>query len=115
MGRGGRASLPSVRAAFRPFASAAPPRRPCAPAAAAAVAPYSPPAAAPRTWAEADALSAALEGRSPLEVMDAALALYGTDLAIAFSGAEDVALIEYAHLTRRPFRVFRWGARAFAH
>lgn len=27
-------------------------------------------------------------------------------MGIAFSGAEDVALIEYAHLTGRPFRVF---------
>ena len=27
-------------------------------------------------------------------------------MAIAFSGAEDVALIEYAHLTGRPYRVF---------
>lgn len=35
-----------------------------------------------------------------------ALALYGDDIAIAFSGAEDVALIEYAKLTGRPFRVF---------
>jgi adenylyl-sulfate reductase (glutathione) len=31
-------------------------------------------------------------------------------VAIAFSGAEDVALIEYAHLTGRPFRVFRWAS-----
>jgi hypothetical protein len=36
-----------------------------------------------------------------------ALKTFGTDIAIAFSGAEDVALIEYAHLTGRPFRVFR--------
>lgn len=36
-----------------------------------------------------------------------ALATFGTDVAIAFSGAEDVALVEYAHLTGRPFRVFR--------
>ena len=44
-----------------------------------------------------------------------ALATFGSDIAIAFSGAEDVALIEYAHLTGRPYRVFRcapewvWG------
>ena len=37
-----------------------------------------------------------------------ALKEFGDDVAIAFSGAEDVALIEYAHLTGRPFRVFRW-------
>lgn len=38
--------------------------------------------------------------------MDHALAHFGTDVGIAFSGAEDVALIEYAKLTGRPFRVF---------
>ncbi|XP_071707247.1 5'-adenylylsulfate reductase 1, chloroplastic-like [Rutidosis leptorrhynchoides] len=47
-----------------------------------------------------------LENASPLEIMDKALEKYGNDIAIAFSGAEDVALIEYAHLTGRPFRVF---------
>lgn len=36
-----------------------------------------------------------------------ALKTFGNDVAIAFSGAEDVALIEYAHLTGRPYRVFR--------
>jgi adenylyl-sulfate reductase (glutathione) len=38
--------------------------------------------------------------------MDHALSTFGTNIAIAFSGAEDVALIEYAHLTGRPYRVF---------
>nr|XP_043623384.1 5'-adenylylsulfate reductase 3, chloroplastic-like [Erigeron canadensis] len=47
-----------------------------------------------------------LENASPLEIMDKALEKYGNAIAIAFSGAEDVALIEYAHLTGRPFRVF---------
>ncbi|XP_060175734.1 5'-adenylylsulfate reductase 3, chloroplastic-like [Lycium barbarum] len=47
-----------------------------------------------------------LENASPLEIMDNALDRFGDDIAIAFSGAEDVALIEYAHLTGRPFRVF---------
>lgn len=47
-----------------------------------------------------------LEDSSPLAIMDKALETYGNDIAIAFSGAEDVALIEYAHLTGRPFRVF---------
>ncbi|XLR60524.1 5'-adenylylsulfate reductase 3, chloroplastic [Arachis hypogaea] len=47
-----------------------------------------------------------LENASPLEIMDKALEKFGNDIAIAFSGAEDVALIEYAHLTGRPFRVF---------
>nr|XP_043619056.1 5'-adenylylsulfate reductase 3, chloroplastic-like [Erigeron canadensis] len=53
-----------------------------------------------------DKLSKDLDKASPLEIMDKALAKYGNDIAIAFSGAEDVALIEYAHLTGRPFRVF---------
>ncbi|KAM7500974.1 hypothetical protein LguiA_025388 [Lonicera macranthoides] len=47
-----------------------------------------------------------LENASPLEIIDKALENFGNDIAIAFSGAEDVALIEYAHLTGRPFRVF---------
>jgi hypothetical protein len=40
---------------------------------------------------------------------DAAQALktFGSDVGIAWSGAEDVALVEYAHLTGRPYRVFR--------
>ncbi len=38
-----------------------------------------------------------------------ALKTFGSDVAIAFSGAEDVALVEYAHLTGRPYRVFRWA------
>lgn len=37
-----------------------------------------------------------------------ALKAHGSDVGIAFSGAEDVALVEYAHLTGRPYRVFRY-------
>ncbi|GMY36870.1 5'-adenylylsulfate reductase 3, chloroplastic-like [Fagus crenata] len=51
-------------------------------------------------------LAKELENASPLEIIDKALEKFGNDIAIAFSGAEDVALIEYAHLTGRPFRVF---------
>ncbi|XP_061345480.1 5'-adenylylsulfate reductase 1, chloroplastic-like isoform X1 [Gastrolobium bilobum] len=51
-------------------------------------------------------LAVDLENASPLEIMDKALEKFGDDIAIAFSGAEDVALIEYARLTGRPFRVF---------
>ncbi|KFK30975.1 hypothetical protein AALP_AA6G052100 [Arabis alpina] len=51
-------------------------------------------------------LAKKLENASPLEIMDKALERFGNDIAIAFSGAEDVALIEYAHLTGRPYRVF---------
>eukprot|EP00877_Chromochloris_zofingiensis_P012297 jgi/Chrzof1/7320/Cz02g19090.t1 len=47
-----------------------------------------------------------LEHKSPLEIMDHALKTFGSDVGIAFSGAEDVALVEYAHLTGRPYRVF---------
>eukprot|EP01018_Ginkgo_biloba_P039279 Gb_23727 [translate_table: standard] len=53
-----------------------------------------------------DELAKNLIGASPLEIMDSALSMFGNDIAIAFSGAEDVALIEYARLTGRPFRVF---------
>ncbi|CAI0431108.1 unnamed protein product [Linum tenue] len=51
-------------------------------------------------------LAKQLENASPLQIMDKALEKFGNDIAIAFSGAEDVALIEYAKLTGRPFRVF---------
>ncbi|CAL1372513.1 unnamed protein product [Linum trigynum] len=51
-------------------------------------------------------LAKQLENASPLQIMDKALEKFGDDIAIAFSGAEDVALIEYAKLTGRPFRVF---------
>jgi adenylyl-sulfate reductase (glutathione) len=54
-------------------------------------------------WEE---VAASLNTKSPLEIMDHALSYFGEEVAIAFSGAEDVALIEYAHLTGRKFRVF---------
>ncbi|XP_043692706.1 5'-adenylylsulfate reductase 1, chloroplastic-like [Telopea speciosissima] len=47
-----------------------------------------------------------LDDASPLAIIDKALEKFGNDIAIAFSGAEDVVLIEYAKLTGRPFRVF---------
>jgi adenylyl-sulfate reductase (glutathione) len=53
-----------------------------------------------------ETLAKELGNASPLEIMDKALEKFGNDIAIAFSGAEDVALIEYAHLTGRPYRVF---------
>ena len=60
------------------------------------------------TKADVDAQCAAFEraGATPLEIMDKALETYGDGLAIAFSGAEDVAVIQYAALTGRPYRVF---------
>ncbi|GAB0489525.1 hypothetical protein MMPV_000745 [Pyropia vietnamensis] len=48
----------------------------------------------------------AAEGKSPVEVIDHALTTFPGQVAIAFSGAEDVVLIEYAHRTGKPFRVF---------
>ncbi|KAK9133366.1 hypothetical protein Scep_012894 [Stephania cephalantha] len=53
-----------------------------------------------------EGLAKDLAEASPLEVMDRALEMFGNDIAIAFSGAEDVVLLEYARLTGRPFRVF---------
>jgi adenylyl-sulfate reductase (glutathione) len=35
-----------------------------------------------------------------------ALEMYGNDIAISFSGAEDVLLVEYAKQSGLPFRVF---------
>ncbi|KAK4529514.1 hypothetical protein CCYA_CCYA01G0371 [Cyanidiococcus yangmingshanensis] len=46
------------------------------------------------------------EASDPVGVVDAALRHFGSDCAIAFSGAEDVLLVEYAAQTKRPFRVF---------
>lgn len=69
----------------------------------------SPTTAAPElveSTADIPKLAEDLDSASPLEIMDKALSMFGDDIAIAFSGAEDVALIEYAHLTGRPFRVF---------
>jgi hypothetical protein len=47
--------------------------------------------------------------------IEQALATFGLDSGIAFSGAEDVALVEYAHLTGRPFRVFRYAEASTAN
>lgn len=43
---------------------------------------------------------------SPGQVMRRALETFGQDVAISFSGAEDVLLVEYAAQTGLPFRVF---------
>jgi thioredoxin-independent 5'-adenylylsulfate reductase len=55
---------------------------------------------------DVDALASELEGRNPLTVIKRALTLHGDGLAISFSGAEDVLLIEYARQAELPFRVF---------
>lgn len=44
--------------------------------------------------------------KSPVEIIDHALSTYPGEVAIAFSGAEDVVLIEYASRTKKPYRVF---------
>jgi adenylyl-sulfate reductase (glutathione) len=43
---------------------------------------------------------------SPVEVIDYALTNFPGEVAIAFSGAEDVVLVEYASRTGKPYRVF---------
>ena len=48
----------------------------------------------------------ALTSEEPLEVVRWALSRWGKDCAIAFSGAEDVVLIDLAHKTGLPFSVF---------
>lgn len=53
-----------------------------------------------------DGLGTSLEHAHPRQIIEQALELFGSEIAISFSGAEDVLLIEYAHQTGRPFRVF---------
>ena len=52
-----------------------------------------------------DSLRAELDGKSPRAILKAALAHYG-NIAISFSGAEDVVLIEMAHKLTDNLRVF---------
>ncbi|GJQ11411.1 hypothetical protein GpartN1_g3202.t1 [Galdieria partita] len=42
----------------------------------------------------------------PQEIINFALSTFGEEIAIAFSGAEDVVLLEYAKRSGKPFRVF---------
>ncbi|VAH29661.1 unnamed protein product [Triticum turgidum subsp. durum] len=92
--------------AVRPLCAAEPARKPVsASAASSPVAPVEEEASAVAA-VDYEALAQELVGASPLEIMDRALDMFGSEIAIAFSGAEDVALIEYAKLTGRPFRVF---------
>jgi len=51
-------------------------------------------------------LSRTLSGESPGKIVERALTELGDDVAISFSGAEDVLLIEYAKQSGRRFRVF---------
>ena len=52
-----------------------------------------------------DALAAEYADKSPSEILALALAQEG-EIAISFSGAEDVVLIDMAHNLDKPFRVF---------
>jgi len=71
--------------AVRPLRAAEPARRPVA-ASAAAAAPAVPVAdeAAALAAVDYEALARELEGASPLEIMDRALAMFGSEIAIAF-------------------------------
>ncbi len=53
-----------------------------------------------------EGLAGELDGEHAMRVVDRALEVFGDDVAISFSGAEDVLLIEYAKESGRPFRVF---------
>jgi len=52
------------------------------------------------------ALLGELSGAAPGAIVKRALSEHGTDVAISFSGAEDVLLIELARQAELPFRVF---------
>jgi phosphoadenosine phosphosulfate reductase len=52
------------------------------------------------------ALAAEYAARDPRDLVALAVREYGADLAISFSGAEDVVLIDMAAKTGEPFRVF---------
>jgi len=52
-----------------------------------------------------DALAAEYADKSPREILELALSQQG-EIAISFSGAEDVVLIDIASRIGKPFRVF---------
>ncbi|HEV8550324.1 MAG TPA: phosphoadenylyl-sulfate reductase [Polyangiaceae bacterium] len=58
------------------------------------------------TDADVEALNRRFAKAPPQAVVDHVLELYGESAAIAFSGAEDVAVIDMAAKTGRPFSVF---------
>jgi thioredoxin-dependent adenylylsulfate APS reductase len=64
------------------------------------------PAGAAAGIPDAATLAAELSGRRPEEIVGRALELFGSELAIAFSGAEDVVLIDMAVKSGKPFSVF---------
>jgi thioredoxin-dependent adenylylsulfate APS reductase len=56
--------------------------------------------------ARALALAEQLDGAHPMQILEAALQEHGEHVAIAFSGAEDVILLEYLRQAGRTCRVF---------
>ncbi|HWA74963.1 MAG TPA: phosphoadenylyl-sulfate reductase [Polyangiaceae bacterium] len=54
---------------------------------------------------DVEALGRELAGLDPQQIVTRALSLFGRDCVIAFSGAEDVALIDMAAKSGQPFRV----------
>ncbi len=59
-----------------------------------------------RDWTAPAALFDTLSGKSPAEIVEHALSAFGRDCGIAFSGAEDVVLVDMAARTGLPFSVF---------
>ena len=55
---------------------------------------------------DVEALASELRDALPGRVVGRALEEFGADVAVSFSGAEDVLLVELAHQTGIPFRVF---------
>ena len=68
--------------------------------------PAAPPPSDAPSVEEVDELNLRFAHAAPKEVVDWVLARYGESAAIAFSGAEDVAVIDMAASTGRPFSVF---------
>lgn len=64
------------------------------------------PGEAPVSEEDVQALNRQFEGSPPVEMLTYVLERYGKSASIAFSGAEDVALIEMAASTGLPFSVF---------
>ena len=65
----------------------------------------SPPALITSGEVDVEALAKEVDGRGPEEIVGRALGLFGKDCVLAFSGAEDVALIDMAAKSGHPFRV----------
>lgn len=55
---------------------------------------------------EVASLAGELEDALPISILQHALERHGREVAISFSGSEDVVLIEYAHQLGLPYRVF---------